>query len=565
MKLRFGLRARFIVIFLLFSILISAVAGYITRKKYEETIWNQYQESAIEIAGLAASCIDGDKFEQYAATLEKDDAYQATQDMLNRIRRSTDVEYLYALQVISDSETIYVFDTWTDETPAEDIGQLGGREAYNPDYTGIADALETGQVNSEFEVTEITQFGYNASIYAPVINSSGEAVGVVGVDMAMNDIRTASAKAVRDLLSFMVLIIAVCFLLLLLVVQNEFITPVRVLKSCVQEMADGRLGVQAPVRGNNEISEISTIFNQMSFNISSHMREITDLNDGYHKFVPLEIFKILQKQEVSQIRLGDYRETVLSVMSMQINDFEHVTGHMAPMELFAFINRIYREAVPDVQSRGGVIGEYYGGGFTAFYQNGCRQVLDSAIVICQRFHEVRRKLEQEGGVMPYLGFGISFGPVMLGIVGDKDRLSASMLSEQITAAEHLKRAAWKYRASILITGTAAAQIPEFETRYSSRLIGLLHLRTSDRAEKIYDVYDGDAMEDRERKDLTKEKFEEGVRRFLAREFYEARLCFIEVLKLYRFDYAAREYLYLCNSFYQNEEGAREADVYVEEC
>ena len=111
------------------------------------------------------------------------------------------------------------------------------------------------------------------------------------------------------------------------------------------------------------------------------MREITDLNDGYHKFVPLEIFKILQKQEVSQIRLGDYRETVLSVMSMQINDFEHVTGHMAPMELFAFINRIYREAVPDVQSRGGVIGEYYyGGGFTAFYQNGCRQVLDSAIV-----------------------------------------------------------------------------------------------------------------------------------------------------------------------------------------
>ena len=57
---------------------------------------------------------------------------------------------------------------------------------------------------------------------------------------------------------------------------------------------------------------------------------------------------------------------------------------------------------------------------------------------------------------PYLGFGISFGPVMLGIVGDKDRLSASMLSEQITAAEHLKRAAWKYRASILITGTAGS-------------------------------------------------------------------------------------------------------------
>ncbi len=565
MKLKFGLRARFIVIFLIFSVLISAAAGWVTRRKYENTIWNQYQKSAIEIANLAASCIDGDKFEQYASTLQKDDEYEEIQEDLNRIRQNTDVVYLYALQVISDSETIYVFDTWDEDTPPEEIGQLGGIESYNPDYEGIANALETKKTNAEFEVTEITQFGYNASIYAPVINSAGEAVGVVGVDIAMNDIKTTAAQAVRDLLSVMVVVIIICFLALLMVVQNEFITPVRVLKSCVQEMAEGKMNVQAPIRGNNEITEISIIFNQMSSNISTHMKEITDLNSGYHKFVPLEVFRILQKHDISQIHLGDYRDSVLSVISMQINDFDAVTSHMDSMALFSFINRIYREAVPYIQNQGGVVGEYYGDGFTAFYQNGCREVLDSAIVICQHFHEVRKNMRQAGETVPYLGFGISYGAVMLGIVGDKDRLSTSMLSEQITAAEHLKQVAWKYRSSILITGTAAAQIPEFSERYSSRLVGLLHFKTSDRVEKIYDVYNGDDMEERKWKDLTREKFEEGVRKYLAREFYEARLCFIEVLKLYRFDYAAREYLYLCNSFYQNEEGAHEADVYIEEC
>ena len=71
--------------------------------------------------------------------------------------------------------TIYVFDTWTDETPAEDIGRAGRKgKPYNPDYTGIADALETGQVNSEFEVTESYTVRLQCpSIYAPVINSSG--------------------------------------------------------------------------------------------------------------------------------------------------------------------------------------------------------------------------------------------------------------------------------------------------------------------------------------------------------------------------------------------------------
>lgn len=564
MKLKFGLRARFILIFLVFSVIISGASGYITQKQYEATILKQYQDKTIQTARLAASFIDGDKFDEYAATLQKDKEYEVIQENLNHIRRTQDVVYLYALKVISDQETLYVFDTWNESTQKDAVGQLGGREPYNPDYKGIANALETGKTNEQFEITEITRFGYNATIYAPVLNSKGEAVGVVGVDVAMNDIKTTVNDAVTGLLSVMLLITALCFLALLVVVQTEFIHPVRVLKACVQEMANGKLGVQAPVRGNNEISEISEIFNRMSFNIGVHMQEITGLNDGYHKFVPLEVFKILQKTDITQIRLGDYKETVLSILSMQINGFDKITKTKESKKLFAFINRIYSETVPAIQKRGGVIGEYYKGGFLAFYQTACQNVLDSAIIACQHFNKIIKQGELEEGERCRLAFGISHGPVMLGIVGNDDRFSASMLSEQITASEYLKTIAWKYRSLILITGTAAEQIPDFEQQYSHRLIGIMYFKTTGKKERFYDVYDGDPAEDREMKKLTKEKFEEGVNKFLAGEFYEARLCFIEVLKLYRFDYAAREYLYLCNQ-YQMEENALDIQIYIEEC
>ncbi|MFR5602496.1 MAG: HAMP domain-containing protein [Lachnospiraceae bacterium] len=564
MKLKFGLRARFILIFLVFSVLISLVAGYITQNEYSGTIEERYKKNAIETANLAASFIDGDRFDEYVETLEKDAAYEETQAALNRIRRNNKVEYLYALKVVSDTETVYVFDTWAEDTPPEEIGQLGGREAYNPDYTGIANALESGKTNEEFEVTEITRFGYNASIYAPILNSSGEAVGVVGVDVAMDDIKTTVDGAVKSLLTAMISIITLCFLALLLVVQGSFIRPIRVLKSCVEEMADGKLGVQAPVKGNNEISEISRIFNQMSFNIGIHMKEITDLNDGYHKFVPVEVFKILQKTDIGQIRLGDYKETDLSVLCMQVNDFESITRTMETKKLFAFINRIYQETVPAIQKRGGVIGEYYQGGFTAFYQTSCQDVLDSAIIVCQHLNELS-KAGETGEAEAQIAFGISHGPVMLGIVGNDDRLATSMLSGQITMAEHLRSVGEKYRSRILITGTAAEHIPDFETQYKSRLVGIMNLKLSGRKERIYDVYNGDPDSDRELKDLTKEKFEEGVKNFLAGEFYQARLCFIEVLKLYRYDYAAREYLYLCNQYYQMEDGAEDICTYIEEC
>lgn len=565
MKLKFGLRARFILIFLIFTVIISAASGYITQKKYEATILKQYQDNAIQCANLAASFIDGDKFDEYAATLLKDEDYEITQENLNHIKRTQAMVYLYALKVVSDSETLYVFDTWEEGTPKDAVGQLGDREAYNPDYKGIANALETGKTNEQFEITEITRFGYNATIYAPILNSSGKAVGVVGIDIAMNDIKQTVNDAVTGLLSVMILIIALCFLALLVVVQTEFIHPVRVLKNCVQEMANGELGVQAPVEGNNEISEISGIFNRMSLNISVHMQEITGLNDGYHKFVPLEVFKILQKTDIRLIRLGDFKETVLSILSMQINGFEKITETKESKKLFSFINRIYSETVPAIQRRGGVIGEYYKGGFLAFYQTACQDVLDSAIIICQHFNKLINQGEIEEGERFRLAFGISHGPVMLGIVGNDDRFSASMLSEQITASEYLKTVAWKYRSLILITGTAAEQIPDFEQQYSRRLLGMMYFKTTGKRERFYDVYDGDPAEDREMKELTKEKFEEGVKKFLAKEFYEARLCFIEVLKLYRIDYAAREYLYLCNQYYQLEENIQEIQICIEEC
>ena len=562
MKLKFGLRARFIIIFLLFSVVISVAAGYVTRDNYQKTIEKQYLEKAIETANLAASFVDGDKVEEYIRTLEKDETYEETQDDLNHIRRNNDVGYLYVLQVASDTETIYVFDTWTVDTPVENIGQLGEKETYNPNYTGIANALKTKKTSSQFEVTAITKFGYNASVYAPVLDSSGNAVAVVGVDVAMDDIRTTVQDAVAELLSVMIFVIAICFLTLLIVVQSSFIQPVRVLKTCVKEMADGKLGVQAPVKGNNEITEISRIFNQMSFNISIHMKEMTELNDGYHKFVPIEVFKILQKTDINQICLGDYRESNLSVLCMQVQDFEAISKTLETKKVFSFINEVYKETVPDIQSRGGVIGEYYQGGLCAFYQTSCQNVLDSAIVLCQHFHEWNRQHMVENPEVQ-LGFGISYGPVMLGIVGNEERLATSMLSQQITAAEYLKSVGDKYHSRIRLTGTAAEQIPDFEQQYKSRFLGMIKI--GGKEEKLYDVYNGDIVSDRELKDLTKEKFEEGVTNFLAREFYQARLCFIEVLKLYRYDYASREYLYLCNQYYQMEEDAKDICTYIEEC
>ena len=48
--------------------------------------------------------------------------------------------------------------------------------------------------------------------------------------------------------------------------------------------------------------------------------------------------------------------------------------------------------------------------------------------------------------------------------------------------------------------------------------------------------------------------------FVARKFYEARLVFVEVLKRYRKDKAAKEYLYRCDRYYKMAEDEEKETV-----
>lgn len=60
----------------------------------------------------------------------------------------------------------------------------------------------------------------------------------------------------------------------------------------------------------------------------------------------------------------------------------------------------------------------------------------------------------------------------------------------------------------------------------------------------------------------KEVFEKGIEYYLSKDFYNARRCFIEVLKEYQNDKAAKEYLILCDEYYKVKD-KRKIETYLE--
>lgn len=562
-KRKIGLRFKFAGLFVIFAAIIMVSTSFMTYQNYREAMMQKYADEGITVAKLAVSYLDGDEMLRYNRTRKKDAGYYELKKTLDNIKERSGVLYLYVLVPVGENESRYIFDAGSEEeVKANLVADLGDFNYWDDNFKLAKEAMKTGEPSQVLEPTN-TEIGYLASVYAPIKDSTGKAVAVVGVDFTMDEIQTFLKNGIQELLIMTAGVILGCFLLLLLLINGSIITPIHVLKDSVERMSDGELGVQVPIKSGDEIGEISEVFNRMSFNIGSHIQEVTALNEGYYKFVPSVFFDMLNRKSVREVQLGDNRKVPLEVLSMQVNDFDRHTRKMEAEEVFGFVNRIYQLCVPIIMENKGVIDSYDKDGFSAIYTEVKKHALDSAVSICQKFNEKKKFAEDVSLNGVEIAFGISRGTPMVGIVGHAQRLAAVAMSEQISIVDYLKKVAHKYHARILITGTAANAIPGFSERYHARMLGFLHISVSDSLEKIYDVYDGDEQELHHLKDLTKEKFEEGVQLFMAQEFYDARRCFVEVLKISQSDYAAREYLYLCNQYYVKEENS-EIHTYIED-
>lgn len=545
MKVRFGLRAKFFCLFILCAGIILGVFNHQFDQFYEKSVMNKYVEIASSTASIASNMLEGDRIETYLLTERKDEQYEVVQQKLEDLKRSSAVNYLYVFR-LTDEAMEYVYDIALPEENNTDVGEFCEGYPYDPAaYVTAFEVMDTKKVSKNLEVTQ-TVIGYLASAYAPVLNSKNEVVALVGVDINMNDIIAEKEQQSKSIMEFCGIVVAVCFLILLLIVQVSVIRPIRRLKKDVVKLADGKIGVQTKPSGKNEITDIAIVFNRMSKNIENHIRETEGLNQAYYKFVPSKIFEILHKNSVMDVKLGDGRNTRLSVLSLVTEEFDELTKTMGNEQMFQFMNDILYNCVPIIMEQHGVVERFEDAGLTAFFTESNQEVLDSAILILQRIAQLN--VEKHFGIQNsvHLRCAITYDSVKLGIVGHEDRMSVVTISEQHWITKFLCQIAAEYNSNLLVTAAYASSIPDFAQKYDCRFLGFVHVAGSSQMEKIYDVFNGDDEENIILKKQTKGVFEEGVNLYCARKYSEARLSFVEVLRQYRRDTAASRYLYLCN-------------------
>lgn len=169
---KLSLTTRYVLLFGILLLLANSVLGVVTLGQSTAAMKALIEKDMLDIVNSAAALLDGDALEK----LTKDDvegpAFKHIEDQLLVFQNSTDIEFIYAFKQVGDDEFVFT----VDPDPV-DPG------AFGEEVVTTSGMIEAGKgIPAVDSAPAADRWGSFYSAFSPVLNSSGEVAGIIGVD-----------------------------------------------------------------------------------------------------------------------------------------------------------------------------------------------------------------------------------------------------------------------------------------------------------------------------------------------------------------------------------------------
>lgn len=493
------------------------------------------------LASNGKTVVDGDRLERLASPTDyMNDDYRAIRDRLSSLYnkdKGAGREGLYTTLYKVENGKLFIL--------MDDDDSVAMFTPYPIDEDNRL-VMEKGQI-----LTGKSDDSSGSWLYAigPIYNSAGAVVGIYETGKDFNGVKEHNQETMLRIIWYMVILTSVLLIVFLAIALTVSLS-VRRLRDSVNEIASGRWDVSVDIRSRDELADLGDRFNMMALHIRNYFKEITQFSEAYFRFVPQQFLKFLGKESIVSVQLGDQVQQNMSILVSNMRDFYRFSRKLTPFENFNFINSYLKRFGPVIRKHEGFVSKYLGAGFLTLFAGGADQALRAAV-------QMRATLDEYNGHRANvnynpldMGIAIHHGPIMLGVIGEEKRMEGSVISEHVSLASELETMTAQLGVSILITDEAYRELSN-PGAYMLRSLGLVLPYGEEQAFRLYDVYQGDPEEIRKLKHETRAAFETAIEWYQNGRFYDAREAFVQIIKINRFDQAARLYFYLCDEYFQN--------------
>ncbi|MGL1892831.1 MAG: adenylate/guanylate cyclase domain-containing protein [Spirochaetaceae bacterium] len=269
--------------------------------------------------------------------------------------------------------------------------------------------------------------------------------------------------------------------------------------------------------------------------------ELTFANISFKRFVPEEFLKILDRTQVSEVVLGDHTQLEMTIMFCDIRDFTTLSEKMSPKENFMFINSFLERIGPVIRKNGGFIDKYMGDGIMSLFPGGADTAIDAALSMLDELEVYNKHRGNSGYDSINLGIGINTGSLMLGTIGENERMDGTVISDAVNICSRIESITKEYGLSIAISEETYLSLKDKE-RLEVRNIGKILLKGKKKVVSVFELFSHNLPEIVKLKKEFRPAFESAIELYEHSHFSDAKKIFEEILAKFPEDFTCKSYI-----------------------
>src|SRR5919202_3082469 len=227
--------------------------------------------------------------------------------------------------------------------------------------------------------------------------------------------------------------------------------PLIRLNFAAKDIAKGEWDKAVEIDRSDEVGQLANSFNDMAGQLKESFEILENHKNAFARFFPLEYLKFLQKQYVTHVLLGDHVSQEMAVMFSDIRSFTTMSESMTPQDTFTFVNAYLQRVGPAIRQHNGIIVKYLGDGLMAIFPNGADDAVQAGITKLKKIREYNQQRQVKGYQAIQVGIGIHVGHLMVGMVGEENRMQGDALSDSVNLTARLEGLTKYYGVSMLIS------------------------------------------------------------------------------------------------------------------
>lgn len=255
---------------------------------------------------------------------------------------------------------------------------------------------------------------------------------------------------------------ALAILIILLLIRSsvgKMVHSFTAISKTAEKVATGDYSKPIPVRGRDEIAQLTQSFNTMM----EGLKERDFIANTFGRYVDQGIAKELLNRP-DAVRLGGQKREVAILMS-DIRGFTPLSETLAPEEIIRFLNRYFSRLIQVIQEHQGIIVDFFGDAILVFFdpfdapvKPMIKKAVECAFEMQGSMKEFNREILSDNLPSLEMGIGINAGVVVVGNIGSETRAKYGIVGSPVNLTQRIQSTAEE--GEVVISDSVYKHVPD---------------------------------------------------------------------------------------------------------